>query len=351
MNIKSLALASLSVAAIITGCSKKAGNAGQEYQLDVVVTDPGADNTYAYLYDFDTNEVIDSVIVTDGHALFDGQIDGPAVVNLVVNGNRVGRFFLEGGASVYDNGHITSELNDKYEHFVADIRAVSDSLMNAMDSTWTEVEQEAHYLMLQAHIDSLVNKHIVENISNPLGYYLFVQQAMSMEADKFKEMLDLNPELKNYKRVGKINDNFAAREATSAGKHYTDFEVEYNGTTTRLSDYVKPGQYTLVDFWASWCGPCKREIEIIKDLYAKYNGRGLDVVGVAVWEEPDQTNAYLAENPLPWNIIVNGQHGPTDIYGINGIPCIILIDPDGNIVARDLMEGELINTVTTAMGE
>ena len=351
MNIKPLAIASIAAATIAAGCSQKAGDGKQDYTLDVVVTNAAAENTMAYLYDFDTNDAIDSAIVTDGHAQFAGSIDNPAVVNLVVNGSRVDRFFLEGGDLVYDNGHVTSELNDKYEHFVADIRAVSDSLMNAMDSTWTEVEQEAHYLMSQTHIDSLINKHIVENITNPFGYYLFVQQAMSMEAEKFKEMLDLNPELKNYKRVGKINDNFAAREATSAGKRYTDFEVEYNGTTTRLSDYVKPGQYTLVDFWASWCGPCKREIEIIKDLYAKYNGRGLDVVGVAVWEEPDQTNDYLAENPLPWNIIVNGQHGPTDIYGINGIPCIILIDPDGNIVARDLMEGELINTVTTAMGD
>ena len=351
MNIKLLAITSIATAAIVTGCSKKADNAGQDYKLDVVVANTGAEGTYAYLYDFDTNDVIDSVMVADGHAMFNGHIDNPAVVSLVINGSRAGRFFLEGGESVYDNGHITSELNDKYDNFVANIRAVSDSLMSNVDSLMTEAEQEAHYLMMQTHIDSLVNKHIVENIANPMGYYLLVQQAMSMEIDKFEEMLKLNPELKNYKRIGKIKDNFAAREATSAGKKYTDFAVEYNGTTTRLSDYVKPGQYTLVDFWASWCGPCKREIEIIKDLYAKYNGHGLDVVGVAVWEEPDQTNAYLAEHPLPWNIIVNAQNGPTDLYGINGIPCIILIDPDGNIVARDLMDEELINTVSNAMGE
>ena len=114
---------------------------------------------------------------------------------------------------------------------------------------------------------------------------------------------------------------------------------------------MKPGQYTLVDFWASWCGPCKREIGIIKQLYDKYHSKGLNVVGVAVWEDPEQTQAYLNDNPIAWDIILNGQEGPTEIYGINGIPCIMLIDPDGKIVARDLFEDELINTVSTAMGD
>ena len=179
MNIKLLAITSIATAAIVTGCSKKADNAGQDYKLDVVVANAGAEGTYAYLYDFDTNDVIDSVMVADGHAVFNGHIDNPAVVSLVINGSRAGRFFLEGGESVYDNGHITSELNDKYDNFVANIRAVSDSLMSNVDSLMTEAEQEARYLLMQTHIDSLVNKHIVENIANPLGYYLLVQQAIS----------------------------------------------------------------------------------------------------------------------------------------------------------------------------
>ena len=349
MKIKTLALGALAIAALASCSGNK--EAQTDYTLTVNVDDPASNGTMAYIVNFDTDSIMDSVVVADSKAVFAGTIDEPTMVDLNVNGYRVGRFILEGGETEFKNGRAMSDLNDRLFAFNDDLTARMDSFRNMVDTTFTEAEMTAFSEMVSLHMDSVMSKAIVDNVANPIGYMLFIQKAASMEAEEFNDFLKQFPDMAKYRRVGNIAKRFEAREATSAGKQYTDFEVEYNDSIYKLSDYVKPGQYTLVDFWASWCGPCKREIGIIKQLYDKYHGKGLNVVGVAVWEDPEQTQAYLNDNPIAWDIILNGQEGPTEIYGINGIPCIMLIDPDGKIVARDLFEDELVNTVSTAMGD
>lgn len=349
MKIKAFATCALAIAAL-TSCSDKKQDSS-DYTLNVTVEDPSANGTLAYLTEFDTGEVMDSVIITDGKAVFTGSIEEPTIVRLSVNGNRGDIIILESGETQYKDGRAISSLNDQYEAFIKNLTARRDSLYSLIDTTMTDAQQEAFARLAAAHIDSVVSETMVANIYNPIGYMLFLQKAYDMEADKFQQFLKDYPHLTKFQRIDKIKKSYEAREATSAGKPYTDFEIDYNGATSKLSDYVKPGQYTLIDFWASWCGPCKKEIKLIKQLYDQYNQKGLNVVGVAVWEDPAQTEAYLAENPLPWDVMLNAQSVPTDIYGINGIPCIILVDPEGNIVERDLFEEDLVNTVATAMGD
>lgn len=117
----------------------------------------------------------------------------------------------------------------------------------------------------------------------------------------------------------------------------------------RLSDVVGHGDYVLVDYWASWCGPCIKQTEVIKDIYRDYKDKGLKVLGVAVWDEPEATKAAVARHELPWECWVNGGSVPTDIYGIMGIPCIILYGPDGTIISRDKQSDELKAAVRAAI--
>lgn len=127
----------------------------------------------------------------------------------------------------------------------------------------------------------------------------------------------------------------SAVTGTQEGDMFTDFEIaQPDGSIAKLSDYVGKGKYILVDFWASWCGPCKREIPNIKAAYEKYKGDKFDVLSVAVWDKPEDTAAAAAEHGVVWNQIVNAQKIPTDIYGIEGIPHLILFGPDGKIVKR-----------------
>ena len=123
---------------------------------------------------------------------------------------------------------------------------------------------------------------------------------------------------------------------TKPGMMFTDFTAEYNGKVQKLSDYVGKGKYVLVDFWASWCGPCKAEIPNLIEVYNKYKGDKFEVLGVATWDKPKDTEKAIEQMKIPYPQIMNAQYAGSDAYGIEGIPQIILFAPDGTIVQRDL---------------
>ena len=147
-----------------------------------------------------------------------------------------------------------------------------------------------------------------------------------------------------------MNQRLEIWKKTAEGQMFTDFTIEQpDGTKASLSDYVGKGKYVLVDFWASWCGPCRGEIPNIKELYDKYHAKGLDVLGVAVWDKPEDTQAAIKELGIVWPQIINAQQIPTELYGIQGIPHIILFAPDGTIAARDLRDEAMKEKVAEVM--
>lgn len=154
-------------------------------------------------------------------------------------------------------------------------------------------------------------------------------------------LIDQMPNIKNDDAIKKSIEAWTVQEATSAGKPMRDFEAEYNGKVQHLSDYVGKGKYVVVDFWASWCGPCRREIPNLINVYNKYKGDKFDVIGVATWDKPADTERALEQMKIPYPQIINAQQAGSDAYGILGIPEIILFAPDGTIVARGL-RGEML---------
>ena len=155
-------------------------------------------------------------------------------------------------------------------------------------------------------------------------------------------------ELLENEQVAYIKKGLDARKNTAEGMMFTDFTVEhvygYDRSVdpqplkqeVKFSDYVGKGTYVLIDFWSPWCGPCRREIPNIQTVYAQYKDKGLQVLSLAVGERKPQSHTIetAAQLGMDWLHINNCGQIPTDIYGIEGIPHLMLIGPDGTILKR-----------------
>ena len=134
------------------------------------------------------------------------------------------------------------------------------------------------------------------------------------------------------------------KQRAITGKTFIDFEAEApDGTKHHLSEYAGHGQYVLIDFWASWCGPCVASFPFMKQVYADYKDHGLQIVGVSCDKDRNAWLKALDKHQLPWTALLSpaGKGDALGLYGVSGIPNVILIAPDGKIIATDIEGKEL----------
>jgi len=128
----------------------------------------------------------------------------------------------------------------------------------------------------------------------------------------------------------------AAAEVRVAQLRTEPLELKFTAADGREVDVARlRGKVVLIDFWATWCGPCVAEIPNMLEQYEKYHAQGFEVVGISLDEEKDKVDAFIAEHKIPWPIIYVGKgwQDPTaQFYGISGIPQLILIGRDGNVI-------------------
>ena len=188
----------------------------------------------------------------------------------------------------------------------------------------------------------LIIQHKDDAVAIPL--LLMLDDSM-LEPDTLLTLISqLSEDTQHHPHVAKVKEKAETLLARpKEGDMFKDFAVEYDGKTTRLSDYVGRGRYVLADFWASWCGPCRQEIPNLIALYEKYKEKEFLVLGVAAQDNPEASLKAIDEMQIPYPQILNAQKIATDIYGIDALPEAILFSPDGTILARGLRGVELEN--------
>ncbi len=230
------------------------------------------------------------------------------------------------------------------------------------DPKGEQPETKARFAQLSETMDSiyeeqlsLVRSLVRDNKSDmiPAKYIADVMYSLSLE--ELKALLDpaapyySSPELDRPKKL------LAGMERRAPGTKYTDLQM--NDTDDRLaslSQWVGKGQYVLVDFWASWCGPCRQEMPNLVANYEKYHGKGFEIVGVSFDQKKEAWVNSIQKLGMKWPQISDlkgWKCAAAEIYGVSSIPSNILVGPDGTIVAMDLRGEEVGEKLKEIYGE
>ena len=337
----------------VTITQPKAGN----YRIDGMAP-ADANGQWVYLYKPSGQGASDSVQIANGRFTLERAVaeDG-LIAHLVIPRSYNLSFIPEEGiikadlAAIAATGTALNDLHAQKAKARETLETETRGRLKAiradknLDDKAKEEAQEKIVNEFYGKIKPLAEADLKEHSNDAIGL-IALQNLLGMEGvnvAKAEALLQqAGDRLRAEESITKMVERLRRVEATQAGAQFVDFEgVDDANKAVRLSDYVGKGHYVLVDFWASWCGPCRREIGHLKKVRDAYTDKGLVILGTVVWDEMEDHLKAMKELEITWPQIFNKTEA-TELYGIAGIPQIILFDPAGKIVARDL-RGEEIN--------
>lgn len=331
-------------------------------------------NMYLSLFSKRSDALQDSAKVVGGKFVFKGEVASPDMAMIATSkvpkrGDKRALIVLEAGNLTIDlstdktsikGGALNSKLTVYSDSMDVISKHKSESKLNEMmaqyrDSTTTEEQRKETvrlYNAFQKREEAAIQGIINQNLNNVVGAFLFANNKdmySNEECDAI--LLKAGEAFKNYPLVQSLAEQLAVVKKRSAGNQYMDFELQdADGKMHKLSEYIGTGKYVLLDFWASWCGPCRAEMPSVKAAYDKYHSKGFDIVSVSLDNKKDAWLKAIEQLGMNWNHLSDLQGWKCtagQIYGVNGIPCTLLIGPDGVIIGNDYRGEQL----TKKLGE
>lgn len=376
----------LSAAAILTSCSK------DKYTISGTAT--GFENGKTVILETQDDKgmgliAIDTVKIENGKFVIEGKITEPAFHTLQIEGAQ-GKipFILENGdISVVVNKDTIQKSkisgtysNDEFVKFNEELVKVQKPLMDFQTKNMQTMQtaQQAkdtavinslmkEYSKIQAEIGVTSKGKYVDYATNhPKSFIsVLIIQAMSsdptVDSKKLESMFNgLDESLKNAKPGKAVKEKLTAMKSPTVGataapaaKWRTDFSAP-NPQGKRITLKESLGKVTIVDFWASWCGPCRKENPNVVAIYDEFHSKGLNIIGVSLDEDSTKWKEAIAKDKLIWTQVSNlkGWEDPiAKQYKVESIPATFILDQSGNVVAQDLRGDELKAKIIKLLGK
>lgn len=354
-----------------------------------------ADGKRVFMYPIVGEVAIDSTMIADNKFTFTGTMDAPDRVRIVIDanpdedkGNKRGfkqsYFYLENGEinyiahidsmpSLFYNPNLKSvspvikgsKSQDLHESYMSSIKDLNTKYRELDEKYYTDYHQSAmegkfnveRGIELQKQIDKVssdLNKERMNFIRNNADSRVAFDMAASyfqdifvtLTADEIDELMAIfKPSWDGTKEFADLEETALASKKIAIGSKYTDVTLlDKKGDSVKLSDYIQPDKYTLVEFWATWCGPCRVEIPHLKHVYEEYKDKNFDIINISFDDTTEEWHKTMKEEGMTWTQLIDPQHFEGEAakaYRIMGIPYSILLDPNGIIIGTDMRGAKL----------
>lgn len=301
-------------------------------------------------------EMRDTLVVNNGTFTLTGKADSCEILNYWIdneNGSYQGFFFSEPGKITLNAGPEKSvvggtPLNDLYQQISDSLYGFSDriaALYETGDPSSAATAQKGE--ALNQEIKNYLKTQITENADNPVGLFLTITNATVFSPEEMEQLIASLPEkTRNNAAVKNISAAIEQLKKNAVGQPYTDFEMNTpEGKAIKISDFVSKNKITVLDFWASWCGPCMAEAPEMVRIYEKFHAQGVEFVGISLDTDEKAWKKAIADKGLSWpqgsELKEWQQNNGARLYNVEGIPYTVVLSQEGTILAKGLRAAQL----------